>query len=75
MKEKNKTVGGSANNFHTVFLRENMVGQKFKGSEVLSVTHKYITTENGKFDKKGLDISFEITNPNAVTFPTVRHDD
>lgn len=71
---KGKNVGGAANSFHTGYLRENMVGQNFKGSKVTNVTNKYIVTENGSYSKKGLNVNFEETNPDAGGFQTQRRD-
>lgn len=71
---KGKNVGGAANSFHTGYLRENMVGQNFKGSKVTNVTNKYIITENGRYSKKGLYVNFEETNPNAGGYTTHRRD-
>lgn len=71
---KGKNVGGAANSFHTGYLRENMVGQNFKGSKVTNVTNKYIETENGKYSKKGLNINFEVVKPDAKGYQTNRRD-
>jgi hypothetical protein len=71
---KNKRKGGAANSFHIVYLRENMVGQNFRGSKVVEVTNKYINTEDGSFSKKGLNVDFEEVNPNAGGFVNNRRD-
>jgi hypothetical protein len=63
--EEFKNIGGAAGSFHTGFLRENMVGQLFKGSKVIDVTGKYIVTEDGKYLRKGLNINFKIIKPDA----------
>jgi hypothetical protein len=71
---KGKNVGGAANSFHTGYLRDNMVGQNFKGSKVTNVTNKYIETENGSYSKKGLNVNFEGTNPDAGGYISQRRD-
>lgn len=74
MSENIKTTGGAANSFHTGFLRENLVGQQFKGSKVISVTNKYITTEDERYLKKGLHITFKVIKPDAQSFTIRRRD-
>ena len=73
-KGEGKNVGGADNSFHTGYLRENLIGQNFKGSKVINVTNKYIETENGTYSKKGLNINFVETNPNAGGYISQRRD-
>lgn len=71
---KSKNVGGSANSFHVGYLRENLIGQNVKGSKVVNVTNKYIITEAGSHSKKGLNVNFKETNPEAGGFTSRRRD-
>jgi hypothetical protein len=50
---------GAANNFQRDYLDANLKGTTFKGGIVTSVTNKYIHTDNGSYEKKGIRVSFE----------------
>lgn len=52
------TRGGKANSFQRDYLEANLIGTNYKGSKVISVTNKYINTENGSIDKRGANVSF-----------------
>lgn len=55
-----RRTGGKANRFQRDFLEANLIGTQFRGSEVTSVSNKYIHTKDASHDKRGLDVSFEI---------------
>lgn len=57
---ENKRTSGNANSFQRDFLEANLKGSNFRGSKVVSVTNKYIHTENGSHLKKGVVVSFEV---------------
>ena len=55
-------VGGKANSFQRDYLEANLKGTNFKGSEVISVSNKYIHTKNNSHVKAGLDVFFTPKN-------------
>jgi hypothetical protein len=53
-----KQTGGNANAFQRDYLEANLKGTKFKGSEVISVSNKYIHTKEASHLKAGKTVSF-----------------
>ena len=53
-----KKISGNANSFQRDYLEANLVGTNFKGSKVVSVSNKYIHTEEGSVLKAGKNVTF-----------------
>jgi hypothetical protein len=53
-----KKISGNANGFQRDYLEANLKGTNFKGSKVLSVSNKYIHTQEGSHLKAGRQITF-----------------
>lgn len=66
------TMSGAANSFDRRFLEDNLVGQKFKGSKCIRVSNKYIVTEDNKYLKKGLHITFDVISTETYYSPKRR---
>ena len=66
-----KKISGNANGFQRDYLEANLKGTNYKGSEVISVSNKYIHTEGGSHLKAGKNVTF---TPREGTEKMIRPD-
>ena len=57
---ENKKISGNVNSFQRDFLEANLKGTNFRGSKIVSISNKYIHTENASHLKKGVVVSFQV---------------
>jgi hypothetical protein len=55
-----KKISGNANSFQRDYLEANLKGTNYKGSEVISVSNKYIHTVESSHLKAGKNVTFTL---------------